>query len=79
MMIPNMDNFLYLLSQPVMLIPMTIIGILLFALIFGSRIYTWYQYKYRDFGTCRRCGGKQDNEWYLCCMKCYEQQSTGSV
>lgn len=70
----TLENLIYLFEQPFYLGTITLVCILLFLVKFGERIYTWYQFKYHDFGTCKKCGNKQDNMWYLTCMKCYNKQ-----
>lgn len=70
----SLENILYLLSTPWYIGLIVLTSVLIFTAKFGSRIYTWYEYKYQDFGTCRRCFGKQDNMWYLVCTKCHDKQ-----
>ena len=70
----SLENVFYLFQQPWYIALIVLTGTLSFLAKFGGRIYTWYEFKYQDFGTCRKCFGKQDNMYYLVCTKCYDKQ-----
>lgn len=75
----SLENLVYLFEQPFYLGLISLVGILSFLAKYGEIIYNWYQFKYQDFGTCRRCFGKQDNMYYLVCTKCYDRQMQNEV